>query len=275
MHTDRNGRPAHDSDFISPTGNYRPMTVVDWNDEYITEGETFSFSNMLPRAKNNKPRVFYITSTHCAERMFGYVAIEMMDKDIYNEFFNIWVLTMSITLETMLKNDRINKLVSMLEDLSVRDGLTGMLNRRGFDELTRDAIAAIEDTINVCTIVIDMDGLKHINDDFGHHEGDRAIKAAANIITKCCNSGEIAGRAGGDEFYVFAVDYSEKKLERFIEKFRDLIDNYNARSEKYAINMSWGAYICETDSSCRIEDMLRESDSLMYEQKMSKPNRRK
>lgn len=276
MHIDRNGRPAIDSDYISPTGNFRPMIVIDWHNHYKTDGEIFSTSKLIPDALDDKPRSFYISSTHCAERMFGYTAVEMSDKEIYNEFYNVWLLAMAINLETMLKNDRIKKLVNTLEDLSIRDGLTGMLNRRGFDELSRDAIQSIDGKALACTIILDMDGLKIINDDHGHHEGDLAIRSVANIITKCCNSGEITARAGGDEFYVFSVEYSEKKLERFISKLRDLLDNYNKCSEKpYKVDVSWGAYICEIDSSCRLEDMLKHSDALMYEQKMQKPNRRK
>ncbi len=276
MHIDRNGRPAHDSDYISPTGNFRPMIVIDWHKHYKTDGEIFSTSKLIPDACDDTPRSFYISSTHCAERMFGYTAVEMSGKEIYNEFYNVWLLTMAINLETMLKNDRIKKLVNTLEDLSIRDGLTGMLNRRGFDDLSRDAILSIDGKAVACAIVLDMDGLKIINDDHGHHEGDLAIRSVANIITKCCNSGEITARAGGDEFYVFSVEYSEKKLERFISKLRDLLDNYNKCSEKpYKVDVSWGAYICEIDSSCRLEDMLKHSDALMYEQKMQKPNRRK
>lgn len=276
MHTDRSGRISNDSDFISPTGKFTPAIVIDRNNEYKINGVEFSVSYLLPETDIQKPHFYYVMSTHCAERMFGFVAIEMKDIDIFNEFFNVWLINMSMALETMLKNDRISKLIGTLEDLSIRDGLTGMLNRRGFDELSRDAICSIKGTSKVCTMVIDMDGLKHINDEYGHHEGDRAIKAAANIITKCCNTGEIAGRAGGDEFYIFAPDYNDDKLERFVERLKSLIDGYNAAGNRpYKVELSWGAYVCEIDCNGRLEDFLKESDSRMYEQKQSKPNRRK
>jgi diguanylate cyclase (GGDEF)-like protein len=125
-------------------------------------------------------------------------------------------------------------------------------------------------------MVIDMDGLKHINDVYGHYEGDRAIKAAANIITKCCDSGEIAGRAGGDEFYIYAPHYSEKKLERFLEKLKMTADNYNESVGKpYKIELSYGALITAANDTTRLEDLLRISDERMYAMKQSKPNRRK
>lgn len=276
MHTDRSGRTAQNSDFISSTGKFTPMIVVDKKNEYTVEGKEFSVSDLLPESNNDRPHFFYIMSTHCSERTFGYVIVEMSGPDIFNEFYNVWLLNMSMALETMLKNDRIRKLIGTLEDLSIRDGLTGMLNRRGFDELSRDAIKSISGVSKICTMVIDMDGLKHINDKYGHHEGDRAIKAAANIITKCCSSGEIVGRAGGDEFYIFATEYSEKKLDRFITKLNNLIDGYNSGGKRpYSVELSYGAYMCEIDKHGRLEDYLKESDSRMYEQKQAKPNRRK
>nr|MCR5167144.1 GGDEF domain-containing protein [Oscillospiraceae bacterium] len=157
-----------------------------------------------------------------------------------------------------------------------RDSLTGMLNRRGFDDMSRDMMHSLDEKHLICTMVLDMDGLKHINDDFGHYEGDRAIKALANIITKCCDSGEICARTGGDEFYIFAVDYSQKKLDRFIERLNNFVESYNkSYSKAYDLAVSYGTYLTEADKNSKFDDLLKVSDTRMYEQKMTKPNRRK
>ena len=151
-----------------------------------------------------------------------------------------------------------------------------MLNRRGFDDKSRSTIANFSDKKNVCTMVVDMDGLKRINDEYGHYEGDRAIRALADIITRCCDSGEIAGRTGGDEFYIFAPDYSETILERFIGRMKQYTAEYNDSNKRgYLLDFSWGAYITESDSYGRIEEFLKISDARMYEQKMTKPGRRR
>lgn len=276
MNTDRCGRPSFDSDYILPTGKFKPMIWVDRKNKYKQTDEPFTVSRMLPETSVDKPHFFYIMSVHCAERMFGYAVIEMSDKDIFNEFYNVWLINVANTLENLLKNDRINKLIGTLEELSIRDGLTGMLNRRGFDELSRAAIDAIEGRKTVCTMVIDMDGLKRINDEFGHHEGDRAIKTIANVITKCCTAGEIAGRAGGDEFYIFAADYSEEKLKGFTDRMNDLLESYNSISgSPYSVELSYGGFVTEIDNRGRLEALLSESDSRMYKQKQAKPNRRR
>ena len=276
LHKDISGRLSSDSDFMCPTGEFTPAVWIDSKGEYTESGHTFNASALIPKPNSDTSHFFYIASVHCAERMFGYAVIEMTRNDIFNEFYNLWLLNMAMTLENLLKNDRINKLIGTLENLSIRDGLTGMLNRRGFDDRSREAIRILTTKRTVCTMVIDMDGLKHINDDYGHYEGDRAIKAAAEIITRCCDSGEIAGRAGGDEFYIFAPQYSQKLLDRFTERLEGALDSFNNNSNKpYRIDLSYGSFLTDTDSSGRLEDFIKISDSRMYEQKLAKPGRRK
>lgn len=275
-HMDRCGRLSHDSDYVAPTGKFAPVIWIDKENDCKKGKNIFDGSKMVPEVNSDRPHFYYLMSTHCADRMFGYALIEMKDKDIFNEFYNLWMLNISVTLENILKTDRIGKLIGSLENLSIRDGLTGMLNRRGFDELSRESIHSMDEKHTVCTMVIDMDGLKHINDEFGHHEGDRAIRTAADLITKCCDSGEIAGRAGGDEFYIFAPEYSDKKLSRFTDRLNEFARRYNCNSNKpYRIELSYGAYLIECDSSGSLEEFLRISDTRMYEMKQSKPGRRK
>ena len=276
IHTDPNNHPSYNSDFTAPSGIFEPLIWIDNHNEYRREGQSFNPSHLIPDSSSEQPHIYYIMSVHCAERVFGYSLVEMEERTIFNEYYNMWMLNLAITLEQLLKNDRISNLIRTLEEISIRDSLTGMLNRRGFDERSRETIHNIHSEQLVCTMVIDMDGLKHINDIYGHHEGDCAIKAAAEIISACCESGEIAGRAGGDEFYVFAEHYTEKKLQRFIENLHEKISYYNAESNKpYQMDMSYGTFLTMTDGSGRLDDFLRISDSRMYEQKQAKPNRRK
>lgn len=275
LHIDPNGKVSSDSDYSRPSGKFTPAIWIDKNNEYDRSPLTFDCSSILPDSITCKRHSIYIMSVHCSERMFGYAAIEMADSDIFKEFYNMWLLNIATTLENLLKNDRIKKLIGSLENLSIKDVLTGMLNRRGFDERSREAILSIEGKSKVCAMVIDMDGLKRINDYYGHHEGDRAIKTAADIISRCCDSGEIAGRAGGDEFYIFAPEYSEEKLQRFTERLSDMCYSYNGYSKKpYSVELSWGAYIVDTDCTGRLEDFLKISDSRMYEQKKAKRSNR-
>ena len=283
LQTDREGRHSCSSEFDEPSDNFRPVIWIDEKGAYVRHCEYETESCLIPyTADTETPHFYYIMSSYCAEKMFGYALIEMKEDDIFSDFYNIFLLNLSVTLERLWKNDNINQLYEQQKalyekqmELSIHDELTGILNRRGFNEYSKAAIKQLSGRTAVCTMVIDMDGLKHINDVYGHSEGDFAIKMTAHIITECCKSGEIAGRAGGDEFYIYASDYTQEKLDGFCEELVRLCDEYNERHDKpYRIEMSFGSYLCETDNSGSIEDFLKISDASMYEQKMSKHGRK-
>jgi len=284
LQTDEEGRLSCSSDFDKPAASFRPVIWIDEKNEYVKPDTPVKGSCIVPyRTASDTPHFYYIMSTYCAEKMFGYALIEMNGDDIFSDFYNIFLLNLSVTLERLWKNDNINKLYEAQKalyekqiELSIHDELTGIFNRRGFNEFSQAAISSLSGRSMVCTMVIDMDGLKHINDVYGHNEGDFAIRTTADIITECCRSGEIAGRAGGDEFYIYASDYSQEKLDSFNRELVRLCDEYNKKHDKpYRIEVSYGSYLCETDKNGSIEDFLKISDSRMYEQKMSKPERKK
>ncbi|SDA18233.1 diguanylate cyclase (GGDEF) domain-containing protein [Ruminococcus sp. YE71] len=276
-HTDSEGRPSYDAKYTEPSGELIPAVAIDHAGDIIDMKQKMSHGMIFPDCSYDEPMFIYVNSLHCDERRFGYTAVSFSSEDVYNEYYNFWVLNLAVSFETLLKTNRIQSLICDLENLSICDGLTGLLNRRGFDERTHEAIRSLKKgTAQVCTMVIDMDGLKRINDGFGHTEGDTAIKAAAKLIGACCRSGEIAGRAGGDEFYVFAPDYSQEKLAEFTVDLRRSIDEFNRGSDlPYKLDMSFGAYLADSDPNARLEDYLTISDSRMYKQKQAKPNRRK
>ena len=83
-------------------------------------------------------------------------------------------------------------------------------------------------------------------------------------------------RVGGDEFYVFAVDYSEHRMNRFIDRLKEYTEEYNKSENRgYQMDFSYGTYLTEADSFGRLEEFLKISDERMYEQKMTKPGRRR
>jgi diguanylate cyclase (GGDEF)-like protein len=279
--TDTKGRLSCTSEYSVPSDKFVPLIWIDKENEYLKTDQPMRSANMIPQVNSDVPHFYYIMCIYCSERMFGYTLIEMEDDDIFTDFYNIFLLNLSVTIERLWKNDNINKLYEKQKGLyekqkqiSIHDALTGMFNRRGFNDASEYAVNNLEGKSVVCVMVLDMDGLKRINDVYGHNEGDSAIKAAANIITQCCTSNEIAGRAGGDEFYIYASDYSQEKLDKFNYDLIRLCNEYNkSQGKPYKIELSYGAYLIEADKNTRIEDLLKISDSRMYKQKMSKPGR--
>ena len=91
-------------------------------------------------------------------------------------------------------------------DLYIKDALTGLLNRRGFEQgIARYFTNGKLENDPIAVASIDMDGLKDINDNLGHAAGDEALKGIAHCLESVMNEGEIAARIGGDEFVAVLV----------------------------------------------------------------------
>lgn len=269
LYVDSEGRLSCDSDFTEPSGRFTPVIWIDRKDEYIRPEGCLERGDIIPAANSDTPHSYFLTAVHTPEHIFGYSAIEMNNDGRSREFFILWLMILASALENLQKNDRINKLIGSLENKSLSDDLTGMLNRRGFYDNAKKALRKARGG-TVCTFVIDMDGLKKINDAYGHHEGDDAIKTEAAMISACCTNGEIAARTGGDEFYIFASNYSEKKAQEFKMRLWAMTEEYNAGSGKpYKIGLSCG-HCTAPGKNAILDELLKISDQRMYEQKKKK-----
>ncbi len=163
-----------------------------------------------------------------------------------------------------------------LNMISNTDELTGLLNRRGLLELGQQTID-IAVVLNQGGVVIfgDMDGLKRINDTYGHDAGDRAIKAEAEILKKNFRASDIVGRIGGDEFVVVASGLGEPRLAAIRENVEAECKAWNiTHNEEFEISISMGCKAFDKESHS-LEDILREADGLLYEEKRKKKNSRK
>ncbi|MBR5096602.1 MAG: GGDEF domain-containing protein, partial [Treponema sp.] len=121
----------------------------------------------------------------------------------------------------------------------------------------------------------DMDGLKYINDNFGHDAGDRAIKAEAEILKNNFRASDIVGRMGGDEFVIIAAGLGEPRLSAIRENIDAACKAWNiVHNEGFELSISMGCASFTPDSK-NLEDILREADSLLYEEKRQKKNSRR
>ncbi len=274
-YVDDSGKTSLEKGMVMPTDKVYPAMLVDrWGDFEGCERRTISTTEFLPMEKDNEPKMIYVTSMHCGDRCFGYSSIAMTGEGVFNEFFNVWIATLAVALESLLRSNNIQELISSLEDTSVRDGLTGLYNRRGFETRSAEAARRMHRDEMAGAMVIDMDGLKKINDHYGHAEGDFAIRKLAEIIGSCSAGGKIAGRTGGDEFYVFVPCCNESIIESFRNDLTNKLIRFNKSGEKpYLLDASFGAYLHEIGPACDVEELLRTADERMYEVKQKKKNR--
>lgn len=163
-----------------------------------------------------------------------------------------------------------------LNKMSKTDELTGLLNRRGFMELGQQTID-IAVVLNQGGMVIfgDMDGLKRINDTYGHDAGDRAIKAEAQILKENFRASDIVGRLGGDEFVIIAAGLNERRLAEIRENIDAACRAWNiVHNEGFELSISFGCKPFAKDMKS-LNEILKEADELLYEEKRGKKNARR
>ncbi|MGN1089053.1 MAG: diguanylate cyclase domain-containing protein [Huintestinicola sp.] len=242
------------------------------NGENASEGE-FEVNTMLPTLdeEREKASVFYFVPVHFGAESLGYVALrcDIDEKRKIGLVFKNWMRNLNSAIEVI----RVRR--SLLA-FSQRDAMTGLYNRRGMEEKLKTMMKNAGPRDSLAVFVIDMDGLKYINDNFGHSEGDYGINAVASAARRICRNNEICVRAGGDEFYIMGVgDYSVTDCIVRVQQFSLAIEDANKTSNKpYAISASIG-YCCELiSSSMSVEDTVSLADSRMYANKQARKKSR-
>ncbi|HMA64507.1 MAG: diguanylate cyclase, partial [Fibrobacterota bacterium] len=159
-----------------------------------------------------------------------------------------------------------------LEQISVRDELTGLLNRRGFlSTASRHIALSRRNMSNFICIFFDLDKLKLINDTYGHAQGDIAIKAMAEILTKSFRITDVIGRMGGDEFTVLAVDCSEQYYEQITKRMNLQVEEYNTIQKKpWKLDYSSGMVASRHEENFDIDTLLKLADLALYKVKEEK-----
>ena len=161
------------------------------------------------------------------------------------------------------------KLQEELQVLSLTDDLTGLYNRRGFYTLVEHILKlAVRQKQGMFMMYTDMNGLKDINDRFGHQEGDNAIKDTAQILMENYRESDVIARLGGDEFAVIPVGTTGDNLDLIKTRLQEKLREFNAaQKRKYTISLSSGIAYFDPENPCSIDELLSKGDKLMYEDK--------
>lgn len=164
------------------------------------------------------------------------------------------------------------RLEEELRIMSFTDELTGLYNRRGFLTLAGQQLKmARRLRKGVFMLYADLDGLKAINDTFGHREGDLALIETANILKETYRDSDIIARIGGDEFAVFPLEVTGTSIDVITERLHKNLDIHNEKKgSSYKLSLSAGIAHCDSECSSSIEELLIQADKLMYDQKRLK-----
>lgn len=159
------------------------------------------------------------------------------------------------------------KVEEKLRYLSYTDSMTNVYNRAYFDEMAKKYLD--EKYLPVGVIMGDANGLKIVNDTFGHEEGDNLLKLITMVLKEACEDKGIVCRTGGDEFVVLLPNSSEKDCEIIIKKIFEKCKNYN--HELIDLSIALGVSVTNSlDKS--IYDALKEAEDKVYRQKLLQAN---
>jgi diguanylate cyclase (GGDEF)-like protein len=159
-------------------------------------------------------------------------------------------------------------LLAELGNLALTDELTGLYNRRGFMAITeRQLRIGRRSRREMLLFFIDVDGLKQINDSFGHSEGDRVLKRSAQALEMTFRDSDVIARMAGDEFAVLAVEATGDSEAAIRTRLCGDLKSICAGESRYAINLSLGVARFDPADRTSIGELMVQADQSMYEEK--------
>lgn len=228
---------------------------------------------LLPDELMNDEKPCFIYPIHHLQYFLGYFVVNPDLQEMEQLHIKSWLVSVSTVLISWLFRHQ-------LQTLSRTDTLTGLYNRRGYYQFFSSYYQeCAEKGTELAVFLIDMNGMKSVNDHFGHEEGDYCLKVIANALRISSRHDEICVRTGGDEFVVLARHYDQAKEAAFIQSVRDEIRRQIQQNEKpYPIACSIGCYrsVPHRSGSVEIQEeadlFLRRADRSMYlEKKRNQP----
>ena len=216
------------------------------------------------KAKVIRPNMSVIITTGFVDNFSYDKAIEAGASDFIKKPF---------TEKELIARIKHVKMQQEIRNLTLRDELTGIYNRRGFFALVEYQFnMAKRSKTGLFMLYADLDNLKIINDTLGHQEGDRALIETADILRNNFRQSDIIARIGGDEFVVFPVGTSADCVDKILGRLEKALEAYNVENNSgYSLSISAGISFYDPELPCTIDDLLAAADRSMYERKINKP----
>ncbi len=213
--------------------------------------------------------MYLFVPLHSEAEGFGYFLIKNNAHVIRDFYLNSLVRHLSAGLERARQNIRLENLNKLLEEISVRDELTGLYNRMGYEKIVIPYLDELRQKKKRSVIMVaDINRMKVINDKYGHLQGDTAIRIVANAIKTAVPKPWKAVRYGGDEYVIIGESGSSKDMEAVKEA---ILANVRKNSEDlllpYKLSVSVGYVLIDPENNLKNEEYFRMADEAMYEMK--------
>ena len=200
---------------------------------------------------------------HLTVRLPTYLALALVS----------WYMAREVGRRERLRGEYERRLREMQEQkdrfqrASLTDLLTGLYNRRGFeDRLTKEFKRARRSHETFTIILLDLDDFKQINDEYGHRTGDESLRIVAEALRSCARETNILARYGGEEFTVLLPDSSLHGARNFFDRTREDVANCSERQLGFTLKISAGAARFPADAGDP-DGLLEAADTAMYQAK--------
>ena len=239
------------------------------NKKYLRE--MISTHDLIPaKMKSDESSIFIFMPIYHHSYVHGYYVSKNNMNLIDNRFGYIWTRTLGNSIEYFRKKNMFKLMSQQYLKLSTRDALSGELNRQGLEKLAKPYYAQNKKNgLTTVLFFVDINKMKHINDQFGHLHGDLAVKTVASAVLETVPKNWLCIRYGGDEFLVVGnsknyngEDYCQKIKERLAAKT-------NVMKLPYNLSVSVGTYSVPPQSDLTLEQAVETVDNIMYEQKQA------
>ena len=207
---------------------------------------------------------------HVLERTIGYVAVVYKPEQMKMVFAYQFLMNISNALETTKIHQIQKTIINSLEVKYIHDPMTGLYNRRGFYQCLNQVYEeCVNDGKRLMVVSVDLNGLKQINDTYGHADGDIAISTVGRALAEVSSGKYTCARFGGDEFVVAGMVESDEEAGKFCADVAVYLDDFNANSGKpYKVGSSIGNVVGIPTGQISLDEFIKVADEKMYEDKV-------
>ncbi len=211
----------------------------------------------------------------------NYFLLSPLENDVFIKFIQKALRRYHDVVRPFQKLDKLTDVtLELIEDISKyreeanKDSLTGLLNRRSFDNiLQRYYYMFMKKNIPFVLAMLDIDDFKNVNDTYGHSAGDVVLKEFSTVIAGISRLGEdFAFRYGGEEFAILSHGNSEIEIESYLKRLLTIIRKLEVKYKNHSIGFTFSAGISVINNETSAEQLVRNADSALYYSKSQGKN---
>lgn len=235
----------------------------------------FDTKDLVPsyQDEDREPKMFYFNMLHFGSHSFGYIVLEYSGEEcVFGKHYPYWVRKVNAALESLRRVYAVRDLYEEAQQRAVTDVMTGLYNRNGYNILAAEVVAGLAADEMLFVMLCDNNGLKYINDTYGHIAGDDVICLSAGILAKShFKEGvrEMNFRIGGDEYVkLMAGRFTKEDVAQYVAEIRVEVEALNTTQErKYPVYLAIGYQIYQKMEITSLDQIMTEVDGLMYQDK--------